>query len=146
MGKIVISNQKSQAGFTLVEVLVSVVVISILAIGIFQLMGWNFSAAFLARERTKAVAIAQEKLDILTIEMLSILENNDSVVEQLQTIEGFKSSEADLFNGSGDRTVFHWKETSHNVDGFEVTGYQIMVVSFYWQGKHHVRVEYFIEG
>lgn len=129
-------------GYTLVEILAALVIISILLFGLYHLIVNTYGSFSLTREMTAAISDAQTRVDQLTV----LLWGNRDPIAVLEGENGFNDSREALFAGSGNRTGFYVERAEAAVDDKIVDGHQVTVVSFYNEGRRHIELTFFIEN
>ncbi|SFF92909.1 prepilin-type N-terminal cleavage/methylation domain-containing protein [Desulfotomaculum arcticum] len=146
MGKTIkrLSKPNSNKGMTLVEVLVSIMILTILVVAFTNLIGWNFFSIFSMGEKSKAIAKAVEKTDQL-----------NALVWNADDAEAAEAALQDPANGwvdfndlpeevTEDCVYSFTKVTDREIDGTLVDGYDVTVVVFYHDFKFHVKLDSFI--
>lgn len=126
----------SNQGFTLVEVLVAMVVLTIIVIAFTAFFGWNVTSIFDTGEKSRAIAKAESKLEKLYGSMENY-KNDPDYVDNCENVS--------IRTGSRDCNFCVTKE-AYNFQGSSVDGYNVQVVVFYSNGERHVSLSSFIEG
>jgi prepilin-type N-terminal cleavage/methylation domain-containing protein len=125
-------------GFSLVEVMVALAILSILAVAFIQLMGWSFTSIFYEGEKSKAIASAKEKQ-----EELAAMGNLEDI--NLSDPEYVSSGNLLVYNETVPlKRRFYYFADTRPIEDEEVDGYEIAVVVFYGEGKFHVKITNFI--
>ncbi len=120
-------------GFSLVEVLVAMAVLTILVVSFTIFFGWNITSIFETGQRSQAVAEAEKKLEKLHYSMDNYASDPEYV------------SSEDVLVKDPDRDRNFCVEEVTYVDG-SVEGYNVTVVVFYKNGERYVSLSSFIEG
>lgn len=146
---------KDKKGFSLVEVIVSMAILSILAVAFLPLFGTSFANIFLFGEREGATSYASDKLELLYAgqpfasegELKGVLDNGAN---------GQDCSGGDLYDyDSGYDFNFCVEETTQPIDNYGsviepgeglLEGYKVTIVVFYNNGESHIELSSFIRG
>ncbi|GAB6182081.1 hypothetical protein JCM14036_34000 [Desulfotomaculum defluvii] len=125
-------------GFTLVELLISMAVLTILIVAFTTFFSWNTTSIFETGERDKALANAENVLEELFYkEDQEGYFTNGTYLEELELVP--YEEVADYKNR--DRNIFVEPYSSETENGYSVT-----VVVFYQNGQRHVTISSFIEA
>jgi len=121
-------------GFTLVEVLVAMTVLTILVVCFTFTYGWSSENIFLMGEKSRAIANAQEAIERLYV-------NIDDEVG-LKRVD----SPDELFAYDENETGNYYVKSnvSYMLEGKEVEGYKVIAVVFYKNGERNVKISSFI--
>lgn len=131
----------SEEGVTLIEVLVSLVILSMFVVVLSQLMGVSVTQVFSSGERAKAVALAEKNTERIY-----------AIAVQTETLDGLYaadeySSMTDLH--TYDETLdykFCLVESTKSVeDQPDIEGTDVTVVAFYNNGQSYVEITTFLE-
>ena len=130
---------KNEKGFTLIEVIVSVVILSILAVSFVPLFGFSFTNIFSYGERDKAMSVASNIMEELYAEQP--LEEEFSVTD----IAGIEDNN-DYFIYNGENEFKLEKDEVLVVDSADITGYKATIEVPYKNGERHVKLTSFVRG
>lgn len=137
-------------GLTLVELLISLLIISILVFAFTTFFSWNVTSIFDTGKRSEAIARAEKKLEELYYkeDRERYFSDNkylsdpseDEYVANINEVTSY-SSKARQFS------VVPYEKT-YEEDGITKTvkGYSVTVVSFYQNGERYVTLTSFIEA
>lgn len=129
----------SEDGFTLVEILVTILVFTILLVALSRQAGWNFLSVNLVREKNQAVAIAQTRANQVS-EWISGGKVNPEPEGYLSPEEFQTLSEDDAEDFLAYYTV---EQSEQIIDGDHITGDLVSVIVFYNNVKSNVEMEIF---
>ena len=142
----------NETGFTLLEVVVSIAILSLFTLVVTQFMGISITDIFLRGEQSKALAAAEDKME----NIYAVAENVGAATNlakntTLTSIPGYVSCEDDadvdtvLVNGADYSPIFCLQNvTNPSEDGGAATGTQVTVVVFYHNGQHKIKLNDFI--
>ena len=121
-------------GFSLVEVLVAITVLTITIVSFTFVYGWSFENIFLMGEKSTAVAKAQNALERMYINI------NDDKIDLQRVI-----SPDDLYTYSESGNYYVEENVTYTLEEDEdVVGNKVTVVVFYKNGERHVSLSAFI--
>ncbi|MEG6522548.1 prepilin-type N-terminal cleavage/methylation domain-containing protein [Desulfotomaculum sp. 1211_IL3151] len=152
MDKIIslIKKQISNKGMTLVEVLISITILSIIVVAFTNLLGWSTSNIFTMGVKSQAVATAMEITDRIG-HKVAITKKPEQGIAALEGDADWVGSEDfnDLYTEESKTKehVFYYDAKYKEVEdeiGSEIEGYEVTVVVFYEEAKYHVKLESFI--
>jgi prepilin-type N-terminal cleavage/methylation domain-containing protein len=94
-------HQSNQSGFTLIELMVSVVILALAAVGIVQAFSTGFQGTADARDITEATTYAQEKMEEITNTTFDGIVSETSAIPQTKftcnvSVENPYSGDTDL--------------------------------------------------
>lgn len=96
------SNKQNEMGFTLIEVLIAIVILSIALLGLSSMNLYTIQGNNLARQETAAVALAQDKIEALKNlsytdpQLTDSVTGNDGSYTALQSTTTVDSQEANI--------------------------------------------------
>ncbi|MEA1962041.1 MAG: prepilin-type N-terminal cleavage/methylation domain-containing protein [Bacillota bacterium] len=131
----------SEEGVTLIEVLVSLVILSMFVVVLSQVMGVSVTQVFSSGERAKAVALAEKKTERIY-----------AIAVQTETLDELYS--ADEYSSMADRLTydetldykFCLVESTKSVEGQDdIEGTDVTVVTFYNNGQSYVEITTFLD-
>lgn len=143
----------NENGFTLIEVVLSVAILSIFILVITQFMGISVTNIFLKGEQSKALAAAEDKMEKIYAAAedagasTDLTDYNDLKKSEDGWIDCSDDDDVDavLVNGADYSPIYCLQNvTNLNEDGGEATGTQVTVVAFYHNGQHKVKLTNFI--
>jgi len=135
-------------GFTLLEVLIWIVIGIVLVISTMQLLGANAAFSSLSDQRLNATVSAQKLVDLLAVEVYAAINGDESVLERVVSAypSQYVADYNHLLSLNTNGSFYNIEPSEQYINGHNrVVVYKITVVSYYGQGKHHVRIDYFIE-
>lgn len=145
-----IKKQFSNKGMTLVEVLVSIIILSIIVVAFTNLLGWSSSNIFTMGVKSQAVATAMEITDRIGHEV-AMTNNSEQGIAALEgDINWVGSKDFNYLYTEDSKTkeqVFYYDAKYKEVEDAitsEIEGYEVTVVVFYEEAKYHVKLESFI--
>lgn len=137
----------NERGFTLIEIMASIVILSLFVVVLTQFMGISVTDVFHKGEQTTALTLAQDKME----EILSKAEDAGATIDlynsnALKGISGYVASKDDLLtNASNPPTTRFCMQSSSNAQSQgTVQGTLFTVVVFYHNGQYHVEQTSFI--
>ena len=143
---------KNKRGFSLVEVIVSIAILSVLAFSFVPLFGGSFENIFSYGERDKTSSYVSDIFESLYAEQPYSLESKDDIIEDLEYFGGKNSSDNGLhqydpeYDYESDYDFNFSIETIKPGDEFANEGYKVTIVAFYRDGEHSVELSTFIRG
>jgi prepilin-type N-terminal cleavage/methylation domain-containing protein len=122
-------------GFTLMEVLVAMAILTIIVVCFTFVYGWSFENIFLMGDKSKVVATAQKTFERLYIDI------NDNNVE-LKPVD----NKDDLYVYSATEPGNYYVEdnVTFTLEDEVVQGYKVTAVVFYRNGERNATVSTFI--
>lgn len=133
-------NQKK--GFTLIEVIVSITLLSLLVVSFATLVGFNASTVFNSGKKNEALIAATEKSDKLYEKVVSAPTPNEAE-KALKATPGYVTGK-DQLNSSVKTAQFYYVKQTMKVGEEDVDGFTITVVVFYSNGNFRVELESFV--
>ncbi|ACV63981.1 hypothetical protein Dtox_3246 [Desulfofarcimen acetoxidans DSM 771] len=138
---------KKQFGFTLVEILVSMAIISIVSAAFIALFSSSFVNTFSTGNRNAAMSLASDKMEALlalgptNIETIraKLLDNDEMSVQE-------KSTEADLYAEANSNLMRFRIEPVNLLTAGTNNGYRVTIVVYYKGGERYVTLTSFIRG
>ncbi len=124
-----------EKGFSLVEVLVAMAILTIIVVCFTFAFGWSFENIFLMGDKSKAAAKAQE-----TIERLYVNIDDDEV--GLRRVD----STDELYNYYEPGNYYIEPGVDYTLEDEEVEGYKVTAVVFYKNGERNVTFNTFISN
>ncbi len=121
-------------GFSLVELVVAMTVLSILVAAFATFFGWNLTSVFEDGQKSKAIARAGDKLE----RMSSSMENYE---ESIPGLELYVENYENVFTYQNCDLNFYVKEVIEPDD----LDYNVTVVAFYLDGERYVSFHKYIE-
>jgi prepilin-type N-terminal cleavage/methylation domain-containing protein len=122
-------------GFTLVEVLAAMAVLTIIVVCFTFVYGWSFENIFLMGDKSKAVATAQETLERLYLDI-----NDEDVglkrVDSPDELYTYSETESGNF--------YVEDNVTYTLEGEEVEGYKVTAVVFYKNGERNTAISTYI--
>ncbi len=135
---------KAQGGFTLVEVLIAMAVLSIVILSFTQVLGFSVTGIFNEGEKSRALAEAREKTDDLFYLVASAATPEDAMAGMEADAEWVAAAD-DLYDTANPAVRrFCYEPTSNVVNGVTVEGYNVTVVIYYRDFQSKVELESFI--
>jgi len=131
-------SPKGEGGLTLVEVLISTLVLTVGLVGIAGLLAVTTQAQIGARESARSVRLAQEKID----ELLK-LPFNDAAVAVGGNLD---ADVADHFEAAGDGITIRWVVTNGPMLNNDTRYITVRVVNFRGQQYRHTEVSSLIRN
>ena len=138
--------KNKQNGFTLVEVIVSMAILSILAVTFLMTFTTGFTNIFASGNKNEAMTLASDKLELLYAKQPI---SDDDIVSL---------TDSDIFNGkfieeNHDALYEYDKDFDYDEEGaFNFTveakelGYKVTIVSFYQNAERYVTLTSFVRG
>jgi len=138
----------SQHGVTLMEVLVTLVILCLFAVVFTQMIGISFKDIFFKGNKMEATAAAQNVMEKITA--VAAKYSDDSFDENVSNLDEclVVDSEEDLlvYDPNYNAQIFITRPVSKSVSGVDpVKGMDISVVVFYNNGTSFVRIDNFLE-
>ena len=143
-----IERIKNREGLTLMEVIISLAILGIITVSIITIFSNSFSNVFSMGNRSKALAEASRKMEILytiPVEERNIDTLKDALVDATTVyVEG----EAALYQSTSDNIVRFMitPQTLLQDHDEENTGFAVTIVVFYQDGGRRVTLDTFLRG
>lgn len=139
---------KSERGLTLLEIMVTLVIVCMFVVVITQFMGLSFRDIFDKGNKMQAAAKAESLMEKIT----AIVENNNEagLDDTLQDLAGYVDDENDLlvYNAAQPVQFFYEKPVYKDIDDSDSTpdvkGIDVDIVVFYKNGAASYRLKNFI--
>lgn len=134
---------KTQKGFSLVEVMVSMFILVLIAAVFINIFGSSISNIFVSGNKNEAMTVASKNMDLLYAKQP--FDNNESI----ENILG--SNGGNLVNDVGDVTEYKNNEINFYIDSVtdvydNVNGYLVTIAVFYSNGERYVILSSFFRG
>lgn len=139
---------KDKKGFTLVEVIIAMAILGIITISIITVFSSSFSNIFSMGNRSKAIAVASQKLEVLYTIPISMRDSTTIKNTLLDDETIFVEGDETLLYQQSDKNLTRFKIQPKKLMDYngEKIGYEITIVVFYQNGQRHVTLNTFIRG
>lgn len=125
-----------EKGFTLVEVILSMAILSIIAASFFAVFSTSFVSIFSSGDKSEAISLSAKNLEYLYANQP--FESGNALALYLDGNRVEDDSELFVYDGSD----FNYLITEYTpVDG--VVGFRVRIVSFYQDGERYVKLTSF---
>ncbi|WP_347487622.1 prepilin-type N-terminal cleavage/methylation domain-containing protein [Desulfoscipio sp. XC116] len=122
-------------GFTLVEVLVAMAILTITVVCFTFVFGWNYENIFLMGDKSKAVAKAQESIERLYVD----INDNDVGLKRI-----YNPNELYIYDETEPGNYYIEDNVTFALEGKEVEGYKVTVIVFYKNGERNAKISSYI--
>jgi prepilin-type N-terminal cleavage/methylation domain-containing protein len=133
---------RNQKGLSLIEMLVSLAVLSLFVVVVIQLVGFNLTSTIITGEKGQANAAAQRALERIT----AMVDNSVPLTEITEMTDPEYVDLDEIYTYTQDlKPRFFVESTSNQVGEETVNGYEVTVVVFYRNGQAYIELPRFIE-